>query len=60
MAQEQMRRTRETAEQGPVVLGGKAASISSEKLDDLVDQIDRVLEQNAEEFVKNYVQRGGE
>jgi len=25
-----------------------------------VDEIDDVLEENAEEFVKNYVQRGGE
>ncbi len=29
-------------------------------LDDLIDEIDEVLEENAEEFVKNYVQRGGE
>jgi ubiquitin-like protein Pup len=27
---------------------------------DLIDEIDAVLEENAEEFVKNYVQRGGE
>ena len=30
------------------------------KLDDLLDEIDDVLEKNAEEFVKGYVQRGGE
>ncbi len=29
-------------------------------LDKVLDEIDTVLEQNAEEFVKNYVQRGGE
>lgn len=29
-------------------------------LDALIDEIDEVLEENAEEFVKNYVQRGGE
>ena len=29
-------------------------------LDELLEEIDRVLENNAEEFVKNYVQRGGE
>jgi ubiquitin-like protein Pup len=29
-------------------------------LDDLLDEIDEVLEENAEEFVKNYVQKGGE
>ena len=31
-----------------------------EEMDNLIDQIDEVLEENAEEFVKNYVQRGGE
>jgi ubiquitin-like protein Pup len=30
------------------------------ELDDLLDEIDDVLETNAEEFVKNYVQKGGE
>ena len=29
-------------------------------LDDLLDEIDEVLEENAEEFVKSYVQKGGE
>jgi ubiquitin-like protein Pup len=31
-----------------------------EELDDLLDEIDSVLEENAEEFVRNYVQKGGE
>ncbi len=31
-----------------------------EDLDSLIDQIDEVLEVNAEEFVRNYVQRGGQ
>lgn len=29
-------------------------------LDDLLDEIDSVLESNAEEFVKSYVQKGGQ
>lgn len=29
-------------------------------LDDLLDDIDQVLEENAEEFVRNYVQKGGQ
>ena len=41
-----------------------AASPQGEKLkaelDDLLDEIDEVLEENAEEFVRNYVQKGGE
>jgi ubiquitin-like protein Pup len=31
-----------------------------EELDDLLDEIDSVLEENAEDFVKSYVQKGGE
>ena len=27
---------------------------------DLLDEIDEVLEENAEEFVRSYVQKGGE
>ncbi len=30
------------------------------ELDDLLDEIDSVLEDNAEEFVKSYVQKGGQ
>ncbi len=30
------------------------------ELDDLLDEIDEVLEENAEEFVRSYVQKGGE
>ena len=30
------------------------------ELDDLLDEVDAVLEENAEEFVKAYVQKGGE
>lgn len=29
-------------------------------LDQLLDEIDGVLEENAEEFVRNYVQKGGQ
>jgi ubiquitin-like protein Pup len=43
------------------------APVSSERgeklkaeIDDLLDEIDEVLEDNAEEFVRNYVQKGGE
>ena len=39
-------------------------SKSGEKLkadmDDLLDEIDEVLETNAEEFVKSYIQKGGQ
>ncbi len=36
------------------------ATTDKDAMDALVDEIDAVLEENAEEFVKNYVQRGGE
>ena len=31
-----------------------------EEMDEILDEIDSVLEENAEEFVKSYVQKGGE
>lgn len=44
--------------------GGKKMAKKGEDLkgemDALVEDIDAVLEENAEEFVKNYVQRGGQ
>jgi ubiquitin-like protein Pup len=51
-------RTDEVVEEAP------ASTASGEKLkaelDDLLDEIDEVLESNAEDFVKSYVQKGGE
>ncbi|HVX18008.1 MAG TPA: ubiquitin-like protein Pup [Acidimicrobiales bacterium] len=51
-------RQEETVEEAP------ARSEQGEKLkaemDDLLDEIDDVLETNAEEFVKSYVQKGGQ
>jgi prokaryotic ubiquitin-like protein Pup len=47
-----------------VVDAAPAVSESGEKLkaelDDLLDEIDEVLETNAEDFVKSYVQKGGQ
>ena len=37
----------------------KAAGLK-EEMDDILEEIDSVLEENAEEFVKSYVQKGGE
>jgi len=31
-----------------------------EDIDELLDEIDSVLEENAEEFIRSYVQKGGE
>ncbi|HET7483159.1 MAG TPA: ubiquitin-like protein Pup [Actinomycetota bacterium] len=37
----------------------KAEATSSE-VDDLLDEIDEVLESNSEEFVRSFIQKGGE
>ncbi len=37
-----------------------ASAIRTNELDALLDEIDGVLESNAEEFVRSYVQKGGE
>jgi len=34
--------------------------VNTEGVDDLLDEIDGLLENNAEEFVRSYVQKGGE
>lgn len=38
----------------------KAEATSTEDVDDLLDEIDEVLELNAEDFVKAFVQKGGQ
>lgn len=35
-------------------------TVDTSEVDDLLDAIDDVLEENAEEFVKGYIQKGGE
>ncbi len=39
---------------------GESGEKIKAELDDLLDEIDDVLEENAEEFVKSYVQKGGQ
>ena len=39
--------------------GGTGERLKAE-LDDLLDEIDEVLETNAEDFVRSFVQKGGE
>ncbi len=42
------------------VSSNQANSELASELDGLLDEIDSVLETNAEEFVKSYVQKGGQ
>lgn len=51
---------REEAEVDVDVAASEAGKKITEELDDLLDEIDSVLESNAEDFVRNYVQKGGE
>ncbi len=57
----QVRRKREETEveQDDVEAGDRGEKLK-EDIDDLLDEIDNVLEENAEEFVRNYIQKGGE
>jgi ubiquitin-like protein Pup len=61
--QKQVRRSdapQDTAEARPTSNIKDRGETLKEDLDRVIDEIDEVLEENAEEFVKNYVQRGGE
>ena len=61
---EQKKKSAPAREEQEVVEEAPATSEQGEKikaeLDDLLDEIDEVLESNAEDFVKSYVQKGGE
>ena len=37
-----------------------AAQVTTSEIDDILDEIDGVLESNAEEFVRGFVQKGGQ
>lgn len=51
-------RTEEVVEE-EVAPAGQGEKLKAE-LDDLLDEIDEVLEENAEDFVRSYVQKGGQ
>ena len=66
MAERELKRRPQTApreetapEETDAPSGGQGEKLKAE-LDDLLDEIDEVLEEDAEEFVRNYVQKGGE
>lgn len=52
-------RTEEAVEEEAVASSGQGEKLKAE-LDELLDEIDEVLEDNAEEFVRSYVQKGGQ
>ena len=52
-------RTEEVADEAAPATSDKGEKLKAE-LDDLLDEIDEVLEENAEDFVRSYVQKGGQ
>ena len=64
MAEREQKKKQAPTETEDVVDEAPPKSEAGEKikdeLDDLLDEIDEVLESNAEDFVKSYVQKGGE
>lgn len=67
MAEQQRKQKSAPAEQESEVADPPDSSAAAEQgekikgeLDDLLDEIDEVLETNAEDFVKSYVQKGGQ
>ncbi len=64
MAEREQKKKTSSERVDEVVEEVPASTATGEKLkaelDDLLDEIDEVLEDNAEEFVRNYVQKGGE
>ena len=64
MAEREQKKKQAPAKSDEVVEEVPQKSEQGEKikaeLDDLLDEIDDVLESNAEDFVKSYVQKGGE
>jgi ubiquitin-like protein Pup len=66
MAEQKKKETRPTKPADGEEAGTGSAELTKkgkklkEDLDNLLDEIDEILEENAEEFVKSYVQRGGQ
>ncbi|WP_182523373.1 ubiquitin-like protein Pup [Nocardioides dongkuii] len=65
MAQEQKQprkasETEEAVETAPETDVAERKEVLDNDVDDLLDEIDDVLETNAEDFVKSFIQKGGE
>ena len=65
MAQEQKQprrstETEETVETAPETDVAERKEALDNDIDDILDEIDDVLESNAEDFVKSFIQKGGQ
>lgn len=56
----QINTTRHSGGAGDDEAGQVAKAANTSEADSLLDEIDDILETNAEEFVKSYVQKGGQ
>ncbi len=59
-AGEQTRKPKPKQEDAPEATEEKTGSTATEDVDELLDEIDEVLEANAEEFVRGFLQKGGQ
>lgn len=59
-ADQQTEETVDPAPAAPPAEGQAGAQASTAGVDSLLDEIDGVLEANAEEFVRGFVQKGGQ
>ncbi|HET7653536.1 MAG TPA: ubiquitin-like protein Pup [Acidimicrobiales bacterium] len=64
MAEREQKKKQAPARQDEEVVEDAAPAKQGEaikaELDELLDEIDEVLETNAEDFVRNYIQKGGQ
>ncbi len=64
MAEREQKKKQSTTRSDEVVADAPPVAKQGEKLkaelDELLDEIDEVLEDNAEEFVRSYIQKGGQ
>ena len=57
---DQTRKPKPKQDEAPQATEETTSESRTEDVDELLDEIDEVLEANAEEFVRSYVQKGGE
>ena len=57
---EQTRKGKPTKDKEKAPEEQKTTDAKATEVDELLDEIDEVLETNAEEFVRSYVQKGGQ
>lgn len=60
MNQDRVFATGGSPEDDDIASGHRQINLSTENADQLLDEIDELLEDNAEEFVRSYVQKGGQ